>query len=162
MSEPKRWQDRDFDECCYAVSGIGNDTMVCAAPCRGSYCTDHRDAETGVIAAFPSRKRGSVRTAMVLPAPSPVAAQRVAQIPSPKLAEIVAIVAEIHGVTVSEIVGPNKATALSPARQEASWLLKRQGASWEQAARALGKTAKNTKHHARAYAARLEAAGASL
>jgi len=158
---PKRWQDRDFDECCYAVSGVGNDTMICGEPCRGSYCTNHRDPETGIIAKS-GRRRPSPRRPADLPPPSPIAAQRVAQIPSPKLAEIVAIVAEIHGVTVSDILGPNKTTTLSPARQEASWLMKRQGASWEQAARALGKTAKNTKYHARAYGARLEAAGASL
>lgn len=42
MTQPKLWSERDFDECCFAVSGISHETMVCAAPCRGSYCAEHR------------------------------------------------------------------------------------------------------------------------
>jgi hypothetical protein len=36
MTQPKLWSERDFDECCYPVSGKGRKTMVCAVVGRGS------------------------------------------------------------------------------------------------------------------------------
>lgn len=39
----KLWSERDFDECCYPLDGLGRATIVCGWPASGAYCPAHRE-----------------------------------------------------------------------------------------------------------------------
>jgi chromosomal replication initiation ATPase DnaA len=139
-TQPKLWSERDFDECCYVVSGLSNLSMVCATPCRGSYCDTHREElattvleaertqqERDRISALARYKRAQARAAEALP-PAPVVP------PQPALQTIIKLVADRHGVTVAEIKSASRHKRLIPARQEFFYLAHKAGKSYPQAA----------------------------
>lgn len=142
MTEPKLWSERDFGECCYALSGVGPDTMVCAAPCVGSYCGAHW-SELAALArgrpkvSKPRRRRLAVTKKSkpkAKPAPKPAPEPRV----GPTMQEVRAQVAARHGLTVEEITAGGPGRRFAPARHEACWEIRRLGKSYPQVAAAVG------------------------
>lgn len=136
MTQPKLWSDRDFDECCYPVSGEGRFTMVCAVVGRGSYCEAHRremaeeyDLKPRLIQKISEAKRQP-------PAPEPAVAG-----PSFRgmtLSWLASRVARKYGVTVDEIKGRGRSPRVNLPRQEFFYLAHHAGRSYPAAGRFCG------------------------
>lgn len=165
MAEPKLWSERDFDECCFAVSGVGNETMVCAEPCRGSYCKLHRGQMVMEIAEAEQlrrdRERLRARRAHLrreLRAAAALAAAQPKSPPPPSLQAIIADVAARHRVSVEELRGPSRHRYLIIPRQEFFYEAHRHGKSYPQAAAFCGGRDHTTALHGkRRHEARLSA-----
>ncbi len=144
MTAPKLWSERDFDECCYPVSGEGRFTMVCAVVGRGSYCEAHRK-ELAEECAPTRRNKPKVR--VVTPARPPrIAAPKPPKSPRPlpprplvkagpslraaRLEWLMARVARKYRVSADEVIGPTRWGYLIPARQEFFYLAHHAGYSY--------------------------------
>lgn len=126
----KRWSDRDFDECCYPVSGYGNDTMVCAQACEGSYCRLHRSE---MVADFTTRPREAAKVYWAKRTPKPVAAP-VARpkgfLPDIVARKIVSEVAKKYGTFPALIMSRNKDPGVTFARHMAMWRIRQLRDQW--------------------------------
>lgn len=138
MTEPKLWSERDFDECCYAVSGFNELTMVCAEPCRGSYCLAHY-AEMRRPQRRKATPRARVKVIKKAPKPKAPKPQPPPAPPSgPTIQEVRALVAARHGLMVEHILAGGPSPRFVRARHEACWEIRRLGKSYTQVAAAVG------------------------
>jgi hypothetical protein len=136
-TQPKLWSERDFDECCYVVSGLSNLSMVCATPCRGSYCVTHRRQMDVALGLKPKRVRR----------PKPVRVARAQRVfvpvhvfQSAAANRIIEKVAKRYGVTGVFLKAARASKTFAPARREAVFELRNQGRPWMQVAAAMGLT----------------------
>jgi len=136
LVQPKLWSERDFDECCYAVAGLAELTMVCAAPCRGSYCDAHRRALVESYSGKPPIRRAKVRPIPV-PLLGPLWPDGSPKRP-PTMDSIIKRIAEKYGVTVAAIKGRCGAHELIPARHEFFYEAHRLGRPYTAAGRFCG------------------------
>lgn len=102
----KLWNERDFDECCFPIGGVGRGTVVCGAPCSGAYCTTHRALNEQTYAAKPASY-----------GPPPKRRKRPEGIATPVADEIVKDVCRAYCVTQDDLAGSE--LRYTAARQEA-------------------------------------------
>lgn len=121
----KLWNERDFNECCFPIGGVGRGTVVCGAPCDGAYCRAHRalmDESCGAISTRPQRRR-EVQARRIAPA-------------SPTANQILAEIMERHNVTMDDLTGFDR--HFTEARNEAFARLHKAGKSLPWIGRLMG------------------------
>lgn len=114
----KLWNEREFNECCFPIGGVGRQTIVCATPCDGAYCRSHRalmDDHCGAISTRPQRRRDAVARRKIKPR-------------GQTLDEIMDEVCARYGVTADDLIGPLR--VYTPIRNEVWSRLKDAGKSF--------------------------------
>jgi len=132
--EPKLWSERDFDECCYAVSGLGPQTMVCATPCRGSYCDTHR-RRMALALKIPEPRPPKVKVTTL----KPLAERPLGYVyQAAKVDQIIDRVAARYGLTGKLLKSKARSKTYAAPRQEACYRIRQLGRPWSQVAAAMG------------------------
>lgn len=144
----KLWSERDFDECCYAVGGHGNGTMVCAKPSRGSYCDAHLKELHAYFAYAPKAR---VVKAQVKAKPKPP----VVVFSGPFLERIAEFVASAHGLEVEDITSRNGRGGRVEAQQEFYALAYSAGRTTTQIGKFCGRDRSTVSHGLQQYNARV-------
>jgi hypothetical protein len=116
-AEPKLWNERDFDECCYPVGGVGRFTTVCAKRCNGCYCTEHRQMldEAYYVRPKAAKIRSDQRRVDRINAARPVI--NVVQLPT-DLPTLAAQIAHYHEIAVEDLIGHSRKRHICLARLE--------------------------------------------
>lgn len=120
----KLWNERDFDECCYAVSGKGAKTMVCATPCRGSYCETHLAELQADFAEAPrinAQIQASRREARL---EKKRATSRLGRVSDALRDAVISEAAQRYGCTPAAILSKRQQPNLIDARHESMWRLR--------------------------------------
>ncbi len=156
---PKLWRDRDFDECCYPVSGVGPETMVCAEPCSGSYCPKHRrELDARLIVKRPKRAQ---RPKLVRKT-NPLCGKPRKPLPEQTMRRVLDSVCRDWSVSPDVVLSQSRDPQVTFARQMLMWQLRQLDYSFPSIGAAVGRDQSSAQHGVRRINEWLEEGASSI